>query len=734
MGIPHLTAHLSRYATHEVIKRGDVFTQGSRGRAIFDGPSLAHYVFTVLYGLKMRSNRCSITYEDLGRAVIEYLEALEEYGFIIDRIYFDGGLPEAKQGERIGRLGSCVGDVAAYRKLFDSGLRCSSNQVYGIHKGSVPMGFKKKTRTPDMTALPFPPFISPAAYEALSKSFKYANAVEVVPGEADAWCAARALEAGGTVFTDDSDLLVYSLGSNSSVVILRETKFMEEEEDDEADSQSSIVERATQLKYLNFRPSKIARALELDPEDGIAALAFEVTRSPQAAFGTLLQQAKARSAHGADDNKYQIFKQEYRLPDKASIETQIPLPLGQIMKMLDPRVSELVCQYSAHGALEDPSRFPYGSKVYLPYLIDDVARFPAWNIGSDVRAVAYSLLNFTGSESMKEVCVVEHRRRGRLIGSVEVASMTTEEVLTWLLRFLSAVNEAKQLFSGFQSKYAWWYIAVQQILLWHKDDGRRAPPRSVISGLLRGEPLLNWETVHIAAQFDAAMYSLRMLKQLGEVAAVVAESRPCEYKSELRGVVQEFQSLPLLNDHTPKSKDAVEAGDSGVEALIDAVLALIGKKPDAEVETHVKMDPDVKVEPGVMAEAEIKAEPGITAELDMKVEPDSMVEPSVKAKGKRKPTKDMPQSIRHSKKAAKKAARAAKRAAKNVRQRADGTMKKNRPPRDERMRIAQAKGECMKQGEGKKRRPLRSAKAMATQARMSNVAELPDFGALSMST
>lgn len=76
--------------------------------------------------------------------------------------------------------------------------------------------------------LPPPPFLVFAVLDALRQS-SYAKWTHTVNGEADDFCAAKALEVSQqagvlqiTIFTNDSDLIVYGLGDTTRVVQINE--------------------------------------------------------------------------------------------------------------------------------------------------------------------------------------------------------------------------------------------------------------------------------------------------------------------------------------------------------------------------------------------------------------------------------------------------------------------------------------------------------------------------------
>ena len=77
-----------------------------------------------------------------------------------------------------------------------------------------------------VTRLPKPPFLVPAVIEALRNSQDWAPLIQVVPGEADTYCAQDVRQNGGIVLTSDSDLLVQDLGADGRVSFFWDVEYI----------------------------------------------------------------------------------------------------------------------------------------------------------------------------------------------------------------------------------------------------------------------------------------------------------------------------------------------------------------------------------------------------------------------------------------------------------------------------------------------------------------------------
>src|SRR5262249_10214004 len=126
-------------------------------------------------------------------------------------IYFDGALPPEKLPTRMERTAT---NTLNARQFYQGNPRgCPADTFFSSREAAVLFNVQQGRGR----ELPYNPFTVPTVIDAIRRSPRWANITHIVPGEADAFCAAAAAEAPRTVLTTDSDLLVYDLGESSVV-------------------------------------------------------------------------------------------------------------------------------------------------------------------------------------------------------------------------------------------------------------------------------------------------------------------------------------------------------------------------------------------------------------------------------------------------------------------------------------------------------------------------------------
>lgn len=243
MGIPKLVSMLQPFASrhqlsntkeagensiflrHREETRGENRDDGPTAReAIIDGPALSYHAYGM--AVASRDNASNAldaipSYREVNAIVLECLAVLESYGFRIAAVFFDGLLPSSKEPTRFERLNSSRKQLEIFRANTPSliaepgkGRRFTTR---------LPFSF---SRVPDkLKALPALPFLVPAAIEALIRS-QYQSQTRVVPAEADVYCAKHASLHGGTIFTSDSDLLVYDMVETTNIVLFKDIELI----------------------------------------------------------------------------------------------------------------------------------------------------------------------------------------------------------------------------------------------------------------------------------------------------------------------------------------------------------------------------------------------------------------------------------------------------------------------------------------------------------------------------
>lgn len=354
---------------------------------------------------------------------------------------------------------------------------------------------------PTRKALPASAFLVPAVLDALRTS-KYASITSVVPGEADLFCARAALEPSRTIFTNDSDLLLYDLGTSAEVIFFHQL---------ELQSSHGASDNCTTLYAHVSQPAKIASRLGLR---GLRRLAFEIREDESTDLPNAIMRAKqsmkilAPQSPSIRQDAFKKFEQEYdtKLSGFEAI-TRAGMPFGTDVSQgsfLDPRVSELV------------SRGPYPSSIFLPFLTDDFSRSSAWNASQKLRYFAYSCLVFKNSDTFLEQ-VSEYVRRGARIVEDDVSLLSREETIKYATTLAEKLKKFKDFLADFSTHAMWRPYALYEVFGWYVDSAKEPPSKdtltAVFSGTIKDEQL-SWNEVHISAQLQAVLYSLRMLYQI----------------------------------------------------------------------------------------------------------------------------------------------------------------------------------------------------------------------------
>lgn len=394
-------------------------------------------------------------------------------------IYFDGCLPCFKTQERLGRV--CENSSVANQYFLST--------TSGIRKVS---GWKNWQRD---RWLPKPAFVVPAVLEALRSLERYAQVTHLVGGEADPFCAQDIKQNGGVLLTADSDLLLYDLGPTGSVVFFHDltpapgTYTLES------------AEGGRRISALTYRRSELCKRFSLKPdEEGLLPLAFEVKRgswkSTRAAQTTWLYLAPALAT------EYKQFVAEYL--DVPALHDTVP----GYMQSLDPRVSEFVSD--VHAARDDvPATSPV---VYLPLLLDRWDQTSAWNPGTAIRQLAYSLCQGSGEAAP---AFVEYRRTMSIQSKGQIVEVLDQS------EALGALRELLDYVSGYLNtgpNRLQWIAACLGLEIGHAaEEDRESTALKLWRKAVQAEGLLDpgdWDAVHLAAHIQGALYSFRMLQQV----------------------------------------------------------------------------------------------------------------------------------------------------------------------------------------------------------------------------
>jgi hypothetical protein len=436
-------------------------------------------------------------------------------------IYFDGVLPATKLATRKQRL---------------------EKTMKQLDEASV----KFKTSKPLAQNTPEPPFLVPAVLESIKNS-KFGNRTVVVPAEADTYCADEAIayesrtSKMATILTNDSDLLVQASGAKTRVMLLSSLT-------------RSRAPDPIRVEANYFRPAQLAAAAGVD---NLVPTAFFMSQDYHLSFDAAVAKAKKTSVDNNAD--FLAFQSELTKPNYST--TGFPAAVVKVLQQMDPRIAEL-----AHQTMPGYPPSPDQSvNMFLVPLLEDVGRFSAWESGEGIRDAAYSMILYSTS-SIREVgeytrrgtsCYCEPHRFGR----------------KWkaeLLRYMQMLLDAREFLKsyGASSAQLFNYFAMYITISTFAVRGNRELSQKVVTRVLARGRLRSKENMHVSAMCQAAIYSLRMLKQL-----LALEKAKGGMDEELMPLHDLLGEMPTLAELFEKSAaDTTEFWEGLAEGLVGTVV------------------------------------------------------------------------------------------------------------------------------------------------------------------
>ncbi|MCJ1243143.1 hypothetical protein MMC30_000340 [Trapelia coarctata] len=466
-----------------------------------------------------------------------------------EKVYFDGYLPPQKRAVRISRLESYLRQLITYhannREIKSENYSSTESplSVDSLFDFSRPVPAKFR-------GLPAAPFLVPAALERLARS-QFADVIEVVPGEADSFCAAAARKSGGLVVTGDSDLLVYDLGLNGGVV------FLDQFELRVCDGFLGDYCLAANLAV----PHNISRRLDVE---SVQRLAFELKEDPSITLQEAVQRSKKDIGLTGKRIYYQMFREEYA---KESSRSHDKRPDSRIAssQILDPRLSELALQ------CEDAQQTTVN--MYLPFLIEDPSRASAWSASSGLRILAYTLL--TGLDSRRTTPIfLEYSRRDTRIIATSVCILDSSELALATKILNRNLVAIRHRFVTLSPVLIWRIFGMIEVFSWYMENGRTLPSHLAFLKMLRcsKEDLLSWQDVQLSAMLQAALYSTRLLKQ---VLVHVSCRGTTRLESGLSILHSHLENLPPLQELIPSLQELENMASLGSE--LGTIFAFVKK-------------------------------------------------------------------------------------------------------------------------------------------------------------
>lgn len=368
-------------------------------------------------------------------------------------------------------------------------------------------------------------FLVNAVIEALFRDADLSAITRIVPGEADPYCASDARERNAVILTSDSDLLLYDLGTDGAVLFLKHIVPIDDG-------------NGIKLSLTQYRPRDIANRLKL-PD--LLGLGFVLSRGQYRSLPLVLEQLKVSDLSSED---FAAFTAPY---SAAPLETPLPLPGTDngphlqlfLESQLDPRVSELLQTFRIPQLRSAPEALT----MYLPPLMDDPHRASAWTMSVSIRKMAMSLLCLL--DKSLETCTEFDRRGTRVTGTTEalLRPETTAQTISSLLNDLrSPLGSIQDL----PDTLKWRTRAARILLRTCREADKSMPSTDDLVDVITDKPRrMTWDVIHLQAQLQATLYSLRMLFQIAKFTSL---QRTSGYTGPVKSLVEALVDLPGIAD------------------------------------------------------------------------------------------------------------------------------------------------------------------------------------------
>lgn len=373
---------------------------------------------------------------------------------------------------------------------------------------------------------PDPPFLVPAVLESIKNS-RFGDVLAVVPAEADVYCATEAMSyemstgMPATIITNDSDLLIQASGAQTRVLLLSSIT-------------RSRAPNSPRVEGNFFFPARLATAAGVD---NLVQTAFFMSQDYHLSFDAAVAKAKKTSLN--DDADFLAFQSELEKPNynTSGFKDKVIKTLEQ----MDPRIAELAHQ-TMPGFPHTPTE---SANMFLVPLLEDVGRFSAWVSGQDIRDATYRMV-LSSSRNVRGID--EYIRRG-----TNCAPEPHPPAPDWkadLLRISQMLTDVKAFLEPYRATAAqrFNYIAMYYTIKAMATRGSHMLTQQEVSRILAKDRLRSKGEVHASAMCQAAIYSLRMLKQL-----LALEKAKGGMAKELKALNKALGEMPTLAELFEKS-------------------------------------------------------------------------------------------------------------------------------------------------------------------------------------
>ncbi|KAF7535844.1 hypothetical protein G7054_g5014 [Neopestalotiopsis clavispora] len=524
---------------------------------VIDGPALVYRLWEVL----MQSSDTTsvilgeVTYLRLFQTVVDWLEDLRSQAVHVRKIYFDGYLPPYKWETRKTRLMQQTQIVQDLSKIYRQGVEPLKDGQRPEPSRISNLKFSSRTKH-HLERLPKHSFMIPAVIEHLRQS-AWADVVQVVPGEADAYCAQDVRQNGGLLLTADSDLLLQDLGPDGAVVFLWDLFDPDVKKPDTWKANMPIdPASAFASKYYvatTYCPAEIERYFDISDRGGMPKLIFEWQQR-----GGSLPEAQVRmlaqADNEADNQAWDAFFDEHRfveyVPDAH--------PVLDILSELDPRISEFIIQSldlkvsgqrrASELTAKASKRAPRGSdelSIFLPVMLEDTSLKSCWEHSQVTRQLAYSLAQVLTQEQRESI--IEYRTLLSTNGGRKLDIPKADITDSWCLSLISTLSHLEPTSRSADPTTKWLTFALYQEIQHAREAGTDSLTiKCATEAVYKEKPHdYSWQRIHLSAIIQASLYSLRILKQ---VLGVRASLTPAEMTKTQKTLLKQLEAMPPITE------------------------------------------------------------------------------------------------------------------------------------------------------------------------------------------
>lgn len=510
MGIPRLWQDLFPYADRLFIGASESPHNSSETGSInliIDGPSLVYFAYNKTVAALSVNTPNDVasppSYDEINEAVCSILDDIEDQGIFIQRIFFDGGMPKSKQKTRLSRMEKLRRELEVYKTQHPH--LTSPKPPSAKCLDYVKALWDTSASSTRKSGLSPPPFMVASVIETLcSPASKWNGRALVVPGESDGFCALAARDSPHltAILTTDSDLLIHDIGHGNVIAGLHYLEKI---------SPESLIDKSARFRTLCFNPTTIASRLQVP---SLMAFGFERCLDPGASSAVIKQRVVDSSRRQALKSEFDVFAIEFELPPSTASQMKL--------ENLDPRTAEVVVDLD-----KDP-------EIYLTTLMEDPQRDCSWTYGAMIRRMAYTLLFETRishrhKPTLDPAAVTEYYKRGQRIATASQIQMTSSTILLQVAEFQALhatyfpLGERHNQDSDVSIFLPWFALATHILHNEKRSMYKSLPSFTEILGLFglqegTYQPLkasgVSWEQIHLFANIQAVLYSIRMLWQI----------------------------------------------------------------------------------------------------------------------------------------------------------------------------------------------------------------------------